>query len=79
MQMLEFSVNNLNCISEMLPDVQELGRRHTLYGANAQDYNVVGEALLWALGKQLGSNFTPAVREAWLAVYALLASSMKAI
>ena len=39
---------------------------------------IVGAALLWALEQGLGPDFTPAVREAWVETYALVANVMKA-
>ena len=40
-------------------------------------YDTVGAALLWTLEKGLGTAFTPEVKEAWVTVYALLATTMK--
>ena len=34
-------------------------------------------ALIWTLEQGLGPDFTPEVREAWTATYALVAGSMK--
>ena len=38
----------------------------------------VGVALLWTLEKSLGAGFTPAVKSAWTATYALFARTMMA-
>jgi hemoglobin-like flavoprotein len=41
------------------------------------DFDTVGDVLLWTLGLCLGARFTPQVREAWAAVYAVLSEVMK--
>jgi nitric oxide dioxygenase len=56
--------------------VQALGQRHVGYGVKPGHYGVVGEALLWTLEQGLGSAATPAVLEAWGAVYGALSSVM---
>jgi hemoglobin-like flavoprotein len=42
------------------------------YGVEAADYKPVGEALIWTLGKGLGDDFAPDVRDAWIAAYGAL-------
>ena len=39
-------------------------------------YASVGQALLWTLERGLGEAFTPEVRDAWAAAYALLSAAM---
>ena len=77
MQMIGYCVANLDQPDVLLPAVYELGRKHVGYGVSDKDYDTVGSALLWTLEKGLGSAFTPAVKEAWTAVYGVLASTMK--
>jgi hemoglobin-like flavoprotein len=54
-----------------------LGKRHAGYGVRDVHYEQVGEALIWTLEKGLGDAFTPAAREAWIALYGAVASTMK--
>ena len=77
MQMIGLAVRGLQSLDTLLPAVQELGRRHRVYGVEEKDYDTVGKALLWALEQGLGADFTPQVQEAWLATYQLLAETMK--
>jgi len=77
MTMLTIAVNGLTRPEELLPVVQELGRRHVRYGVEERHYDTVGAALLWTLEKGLGERFTPEVKAAWLAVYTLLATTMQ--
>ena len=77
MQMLGSAVWGLSDLDSLLPVVQALGERHGGYGAKDEHYDVVGEALLWALEQGLGDDFTPETKDAWVAVYGLLATTMK--
>jgi hemoglobin-like flavoprotein len=77
LEMITFTVSGLSRLEEIVPIVQSLGRRHAVYGTRDEHYVTVGAALLWTLEQGLGAAFTPAVREAWAAAYALLANTMK--
>jgi len=87
--MLRFIVKSLDWPDETWRDavsleddlfliVLALGRRHAvLYRVPDESYDVVGQALLWALDYGLGEAFTPETRAAWTRVYQLLATTMK--
>src|SRR4051794_32144772 len=75
--MLATTVANLDKIEQMLPIIQDLGRRHVNYGVTAGHYELVGEALLWTLEQGLGDDFTPSVKAAWQEAYAVLSGVMK--
>jgi hemoglobin-like flavoprotein len=75
MQMLAVAVNGLDHLDSIIPAVQDLGRRHIVYGVKAADYQTVGAALLWTLEQGLGDAFTPEVEAAWAAAYTLLADT----
>jgi len=77
MNMLTLAVRGLDKLDQLVPAVQALGRRHAGYGVKAEHYNTVGAALIWTLEKGLGEAFTPEVKEAWIAVYTLLAQTMQ--
>jgi hemoglobin-like flavoprotein len=77
MKMIGMAVTGLDELSTLIPVVQGLGKRHITYGVKDEDYNTVGEALLWTLEKGLGDDFTPEVKQAWTDVYVVLASVMK--
>ena len=78
MHMIGLAVMGLNRLDELVPLLRQLGARHAGYGVTERDYETVGDALLWALEHGLGDEFTPAVKDAWIAVYELLADTMKA-
>jgi hemoglobin-like flavoprotein len=77
MQMLTAAVKGLQRLDQLVPVVEDLGRRHAGYGVTDLHYETVGAALLWTLEMGLGGAFTPEVKEAWVTVYGLLASTMK--
>jgi hemoglobin-like flavoprotein len=77
MQVMDAAVNGLSQLERILPSIQELGRRHADYGVEDHHYGMVGAALLSTLGKSLGAEFTPEVKDAWAKVYGLLATTMR--
>jgi hemoglobin-like flavoprotein len=76
MTMLATAVASLERLDQIVPAVRALGARHAGYGVTEEHYATVGAALLWTLERGLGSDFTPAVREAWTTTYSLLANTM---
>jgi len=76
MATLAIVVNGLSNLEMILPAASSLATRHVAYGAKAEHYPVVGEALLWTLEKGLGSDWTPAVADAWVAAYTTLSEFM---
>ena len=77
MQMLTAAVKGLDRLDQLVPVVEDLGRRHAGYGVEDKHYDTVGAALLWTLEKGLGDAFTPETKEAWATVYGILATTMK--
>jgi hemoglobin-like flavoprotein len=77
MHVIGVAVKGLSRPEQILPAVEDLGRRHACYGVRRSHYATVGAALLWTLEKGLGEAFTPDVRAAWTSVYTLLADTMK--
>jgi hemoglobin-like flavoprotein len=77
MNMIGAAVRGLDRLEQLVPVVQDLGRKHVGYGVEDRHYDTVGAALLWTLEKGLGSAFTPDVKDAWAAVYGLLATTMQ--
>lgn len=77
MSTIALAVSGLEKLPELVPVVEDLGRRHAGYGVEDEHYDIVAEALLWTLKKGLGPDFTPDVKEAWISVYTALADTMK--
>ncbi len=78
MSMLEMIVSNLPVSDQVLSAVRDSAVRHVEYGVKLDDYDALGEALLWTLEQTLGKDFTPSVGEAWTVCYNELAGVMKA-
>ena len=76
MAMIGRVVGALRDTASVVPAIMELGRRHAGYGTRKEDYATVGGALLWTLEQGLGTAWTPAVEESWIAVYTLLSGVM---
>ena len=77
MSMLNTAVVSLSNLDRLLPVVQELGRRHSKYGVQHKHYETVAAALIWTLNQGLGPAFTDEVKQAWVATYTVLATTMK--
>ncbi|HEY3848500.1 MAG TPA: globin family protein [Acetobacteraceae bacterium] len=78
MGMLGTAVANSRQLEKVEAAVEALGRRHAGYGVKMADYDTVGAALIATLEKGLGDDFTPEVRDAWLAFYTVVAGKMLA-
>jgi hemoglobin-like flavoprotein len=76
MASLALVARGLDRPEQIMAAVRHLGQRHVGYGVQAEDYETVGEALLWTLEQGLGDAFTGEVAEAWAAAYALLTDLM---
>lgn len=76
MGMLAVVVNGLDKLDTILPAASALAKRHVDYGAKAEHYPVVGEALLWTLEKGLGEAWTSEVEDAWTEAYGTLSGFM---
>lgn len=77
MSMIGMVVAQLDRLDQLVPAVQDLGRRHGAYGVEDKHYATVGDALLWTLGRGLGAAFNQEVRNAWSEAYTTLAGVMK--
>ena len=77
MGMINTAVNSLDNLEPMIGAIEDSGKRHAEYGVKDEDYDKVADALLWTLEQVLKDDFTPEVKDAWVAVYTALAGVMK--
>ena len=77
MATIGLAVSSLDRLPQLVPVVQDLGRKHGGYGVRDEHYDKVGAALLWTLEQGLGADFTPETKAAWTEVYGILAGVMK--
>ncbi|MCL1038876.1 globin domain-containing protein [Shewanella submarina] len=76
--MLKAAVEGLNDLDALVPVLNDLAQRHVKYGAKPEHFTPVGNALIFSLKCQLGEKeFNSEVKEAWIAVIRLVASTMK--
>jgi len=78
MTTLKVAVAGLDDLTALVPALEQLAERHVGYGVRPQDYTTVGNALLATLKEGLGEKFTAETRAAWIAVFRLMATTMKA-
>jgi hemoglobin-like flavoprotein len=76
MTMLATAVANLKSWETIAAAVQALGARHVAYGVQQGHYDTVGASLITTLEKGLGDEFTPEVREAWIACHQAVSAEM---
>ncbi len=75
--MLTSLIRSLNRLAEIDGGLRELGKRHICdYKVARVDYDKVARALLKTLEEFLGEEFTPEIRQAWIAVYGRVAAIM---
>ena len=65
MSTIALVVGSLQKMPELLPVIEDLGRRHARYGVKGEHCDMVAEALLWTLENGLGSDLTPEAKDAW--------------
>lgn len=78
MTTITVAVRGLKDLGTLVPVLQNLGKRHVAYRVQDKDYDTVGAALLDTLEKGLGKEWTPPVKAGWIAVYGVVATTMKA-
>lgn len=76
MKTLGIAVNSLTNLEGLVPVIENLAVKHVDYGVKDEHYQPVGEALIWTLEQGLGDAFTEETKEAWVAVYTLVADTM---
>jgi hemoglobin-like flavoprotein len=69
-------VGSLGQLDRIRPQLQALGRERARQGTHAEDYAIVGEALIGALQEVLGDAFDAEARRAWSAAYGQIARAM---
>lgn len=74
---VSFAVKFLDNVDELIPQLQEMGKRHaTEFSTKREHYDAVGKTLVWTLSQGLGDAWTDDVADAWLWVYGVIATTM---
>jgi hemoglobin-like flavoprotein len=56
--------------------IRHTGRQHAAFGVRRSHFDAFGDALIWCLEQQFGSEFTPELREAWITLYDVVRTQM---
>ncbi|MEM8664175.1 MAG: globin domain-containing protein [Pseudomonadota bacterium] len=67
-------VSRIHQFDSLQPIIADLARRHCTYGVEASHYEAVGDALLFALKRNLGAD--PSALAVWARTYAMLSEAM---
>lgn len=78
MATLALGLGKLHDLPALEPLLRNLGARHATYGAKAEHYVVVNDAVIWMLERCLDQDFDVATQRAWKKVLNLLSETMQA-
>ncbi|HEX7846167.1 MAG TPA: globin domain-containing protein [Chitinophagaceae bacterium] len=73
---LAILVKQLEKPDQLTHAIEQLAIRHVQYGVKPEHYELVGNTLLWTLGKLLGNSWNSALQQAWTNCYTALSGTM---
>ena len=73
---LVFVVENLDAMEIASGTLEEMGRRHIEYGAQAEHYPAVGECLVQALATVSGDLWNDTLETQWVEAFGIVSSYM---
>lgn len=76
MRTLAVLVRGLDDFGTLMHVASALAGRHVDYGVTERHYELAGDALMSSLDETLGDELTPALADAWVAVYGRISSTM---
>ena len=76
-QMLTALVNGLDELGSFDTALRQMGQRHAGYNVKLAQYDLVRDALLWAIGQALGPDWNRDVKAAWTALLEHVNSVMR--
>jgi len=77
MEMIGAVVDNVDRLETLTPVLHAMGQRHAAYGVVPRHYELVENALLWALGQALAPGFDNETKAAWRSVIGTVSTGMK--
>ncbi len=77
MATLEMVVSGVARGDNVVPGIEQLGRRHAMYGVKVEHYPMVGQALLETFEQFLRDKWTSQVEATWSEAYAIITDHMK--
>jgi len=77
MATLEMVVSGVARGDNVVPGIEQLGRRHAMYGVKVEHYPMVGQALLETFEQFLRDKWTSQVEAAWSEAYAIITDHMR--
>lgn len=76
--MISLPVTSKAGTESAIPGADWAGQMHLAYGVKLEHYEVMKQALLWALRQTLGREFDKEAADAWSSAYDILADAMRA-
>lgn len=75
-RMIEVVVQGINNLESFMSIIQGVHERHHELPIKPEDYQIAGQALIFALEKFLGDEFTPALKQIWRDFYESIVATM---
>ena len=76
MATLDLVVTGVTRGDNVIPSIEQLGRRHAMYGVKVEHYPMVGQALLETFKQFLREKWTPQVEATWTEAYVMITDHM---
>ncbi len=76
LQALTLVVNGCDKFEKLVPVLQNLGQKHIGYGVSIEDYEYVGQSILYAL-KQVSDNWSEGLDTSWSLAYNAISDAMQ--
>ncbi len=76
MFMISYLVHRLNQVQELQEEIIKLALRHKGYGTQIEQYQIIGENLMWSLQNNLGKEWDAETEQAWSYTYKFISDLM---
>lgn len=74
---LRLAIDGLAAPSQLVPVLEDLGRRHVRYGVQPEHFLTLGKALVGALAELDANDWTPELESAWGRAYSFIEAAMR--
>ena len=77
MTVIGLTIQSLDQLEKVMPELEAIGRRHIGYGTMPADFDKFGGSLVWAFQQSLGDEWTAEVQTAWIEAFDFIRKNMK--
>lgn len=73
---ITFVVSKLHRLNDILPDIRDIGAKHSRYVIPSVQYDLIGNCLMETLRESTGDKWTIELQGAWITLYEILKTNM---